>query len=171
MIVKNALAEGKPFSPEVLKDYEEVRKVAASMQKPSISYGSANKIFTEDKANKAREILRKKLGGINMGVPLDPEIIQAGIDLAGYHIEAGSRSFTSYAQKMISDLGDVVRPYLKSFYMAVRNYPGFDKTGMNNEAEVDEIDENAIDIAGEKAKIESKGGEEDAIRGGAEPTR
>ena len=41
-------------------------------------FGSENKIFTEDKANKAREILRKKLGGINMGVPLNPDLIQTG---------------------------------------------------------------------------------------------
>lgn len=124
------------------------------------AYGSANKLFTEDKANKARELLRKKLGGIHMGVPLDPEIIQAGIDLAGYHIEAGARTFDAYARKMISDLGDVIRPYLKSFYMAVRNYPGFDKEGMNNEAEVDQVDETTIDIAEKETKIESTGGTE-----------
>ena len=68
----------------------------------------------------------------------------AGIDLAGYHIEAGARKFVDYARKMIEDIGDAVRPYLKSFYMAARYYPGFDKTGMNTEAELGEIDESCV---------------------------
>ena len=110
------------------------------------AYGSTNKIFTKDKADKAREILRKKLGGIHMGVPLDPEIIQAGMDLAGYHIESGARSFAAYSKKMIEDLGDVIRPYLKSFYMAVRNYPGFDKTDMDNEAALDQVGEGIVTL-------------------------
>ena len=130
-------------------------KAAPAKTDPLIApFGSENKIFTEDKANKAREILKKKLSGLNMGVPLDPEIIQAGIDLAGYYIEGGSRSFTAYSTKMIGDLGDVIRPYLKSFYMAVRNYPGFDKTGMDNEAALDEIDEAIVTPEDKRAILE-----------------
>ena len=37
---------------------------------------------------------------------LDPEIVQAGITLAGYHIEAGARSFAAYTKAMIADLGE-----------------------------------------------------------------
>ena len=72
-----------------------------------------NTIFTEDAAAKARELLRRKLGQLNSG--LDPEMLQAGITLAGYHIEKGARSFSAYAQAMLADLGDAVRPYLKEF--------------------------------------------------------
>ena len=104
---------------------ESMQKAYASIKAEETAdqtaFGAGNKIFTEDKANRAREILRRKLSGLHMGVPLDPEIIQAGIDLAGYYIEGGSRSFVEYSRKMIADLGDAVRPYLKSFYMAVRN--------------------------------------------------
>ncbi len=112
-----------------------LEKMNPEPKKPSI--GANNKFFTEDKANRAREILRKKLGGVHMGVPLDPEIIQAGIDLAGYYIESGARKFKEYSVKMIADLGEAIRPYLKSFYLAVRNYPGFDNAGMNSEAELE----------------------------------
>jgi hypothetical protein len=121
-------------------------------------YDAGNKFFTKDKADKPREIKRKKLSGIHMGMPPDPEIFQAGIDLAGYHIEAGACTFDAYARKMIRDLGDAVRPYLKSFYMAIRNYPGFDKTGMNTETELDAIDENAIEILEKIDKLKTEGG-------------
>lgn len=141
------------FAEAILDYLKRKELLAEAEQAEATKFGSENKIFTEDKANKAREILRKKLSGIHMGVPLDPEIIQAGIDLAGYYIEGGSRSFVSYSKKMISDLGDMIRPYLKSFYMAVRNYPGFDKAGMDNEAALDEIDENKIDISEKKPII------------------
>ena len=90
----------------------------------------ANTIFTEDAAAKARELLRKKLGQVSSGI--DPEIMQAGITLAGYHIEKGARTFAAYAKAMLADLGSAIRPYLKSFYNALRDYPGFDPSGMDS---------------------------------------
>lgn len=95
---------------------------------------SANTIFTEDSAEKARALLRRKLGQLNSGV--DPEMLQAGITLAGYHIEKGARSFAAYARAMLGDLGDAVRPYLKSWYNALRDYPGFDASGMTEYSDV-----------------------------------
>ncbi len=92
-------------------------------------YGKANKIFTEDAAAKARELLKRKLGQLNAG--LDPEIVQAGITLAGYHIEAGARAFADYARAMINDLGEAARPFLRSWYEGARYYPGFDAEGMS----------------------------------------
>ena len=61
-----------------------------------------------------------------------------GITLAGYHIEKGARTFAAYAKAMVEDLGDAVKPYLKSWYMGVRYDPrasGFD--GMSSAAEVE----------------------------------
>lgn len=45
--------------------------------------------------------------------------MQAGITLAGYHIEKGARTFSAYAKAMVADLGEAVKPYLKSWYAAV----------------------------------------------------
>jgi hypothetical protein len=47
-------------------------------------------------------------------------LLQAGITLAGYHIEAGARKFGDFVRAMVGDLGEVVRPYLRSWYEAVR---------------------------------------------------
>jgi N12 class adenine-specific DNA methylase len=102
-------------------------------------FGAVNKLFTKDKADKAREILRAKLGQLNAGI--DPEMVTAGIDIAGYYIEGGFRTFKAYSAKMVEDLGEAVKPFLKSFYLAVRNYPGFDGKGMNTEAEIDSLEE------------------------------
>lgn len=97
---------------------------------------SENTVFTEDAAAKARELLRKKLGQINTGI--DPEIMQAGITLAGYHIEKGARTFAAYAKAMVEDLGDSVKPYLKSWYMGVKFDPrAADLDGMSPSSEVE----------------------------------
>ena len=101
---------------------------APTEKKPAKNYGKKNTIVKEDAAAKAREVLRKKLGQLNSGV--DPEILQAGITLAVYHVEAGARSFGDYSKAMVNDLGDVVRPYLRAWYEAARYYPGMDNEGM-----------------------------------------
>lgn len=111
--------------------------------KKDASTVSENTIFTEDAAEKARAILKKKLGQLNSG--LDPEMMQAGITLAGYHIEKGARTFAAYAKAMVEDLGESVKPYLKSWYMGVKYDPrasGFD--GMSGAGEVESADVDAL---------------------------
>jgi predicted RNA methylase len=106
-------------------------------QETKPEYGNKNKIFTKDAADKARELLKKKLSGTQLNTGLDPEIIQAGIQLAGYHIEAGARSFAEYSKAMIADIGEAIKPYLRSFYEGVRYYPGFDSKGMDSAENID----------------------------------
>lgn len=48
--------------------------------------------------------------GSQPNTDIDREITQAGIVLAGYHIEKGARTFAAFAQAMMDELGDVVRP-------------------------------------------------------------
>ncbi|MBB76647.1 MAG: hypothetical protein CMJ75_19240 [Planctomycetaceae bacterium] len=109
-----------------------------SKAKPAVT---ENKLFTEDAAEKARAIIRAKLAQVNTGV--DPELLQAGIALAGYHIEKGARTFAAYAKAMTDDMGDMVRPYLKSWFMAVKYDPrGATLEGMSSAAEVEAYDVN-----------------------------
>lgn len=117
-------------------------QAAAPKAKPAVS---ANKLFTDDAAAKARELLRKKLSGNTLNSGIDPELLQAGITLAGYHIEKGARTFAAYASAMLADLGEGARPYLKSWYMGVKYDPratAFD--GMSSAAEVEEADVNTF---------------------------
>ena len=135
--------EQKPETKPTIKEIADaskgqiiIGKPAATSQQPT--YGAANKIFTEDAAAKAREILRRKLGNLNAGI--DPEMMMAGIQLAGYHVEAGARKFTDYAKVMIEDIGEGIKPYLKSFYNSLRTWPEFDNTGMDSANDVDNFD-------------------------------
>jgi hypothetical protein len=99
------------------------------------AYGANNKTFTADAAEKARATLRAKLRQLNAG--LDPEMMHAGMMLAGFHIEAGARKFSDFAKAMVGDIGENIRPYLRSFYESVRHYPGFDNAGMTAGHEID----------------------------------
>ncbi len=110
-------------------------QVAPSPAPAPAGYGADNKVFTKDAADKAREILKRKLGQLSSGI--DPEILQAGITLAGYHIEAGARKFSDYAKAMIADLGEAARPFLRSWYEGVRYYPGIDTAGMTGASEIE----------------------------------
>ena len=121
------------------------------------TYGKKNKVFTEDAADKARELLRKKLSGTTLTSGIDTEIMQAGLTLAGYHVEAGARSFTDFAKAMIADMGEGVRPYLKSWYNALRDYPDFDAAGMTPYDEVAAIDVETIDVSSSDSNLEQPG--------------
>lgn len=116
--------------------------------------GADNKLFTQDAAEKARALLKSKLKNLNSGV--DPEMMQAGITLAGFHIEAGARSFVAYSKAMIQDLGEGIKPFLRSFYEGVRYYPGFDSEGMNTPEFVDEYlkgEDSTLPSAKEEATV------------------
>jgi N12 class adenine-specific DNA methylase len=118
----------------------EAEQAQAENQRPQVS---ENTIFTEDAAEEARRILMASLGQVNSGI--DPKVMQAGITLAGYHIEKGARTFAAYAKAMTNDLGEMVKPYLKSWYMGVKYDPraaGFD--GMDDAATVDAADIDAL---------------------------
>lgn len=76
---------------------------------------NGNKLVSEERYEELKKRMRAKLGGqMNMGI--DPEILAIGTEMAVYHIEKGLRKFSDYSKAMIDDLGDAIRPYLKSFY-------------------------------------------------------
>jgi len=132
----------------------DTRKLPFRRPAPAKLAVSANTIFTEDAAAKARALIKAKLKGNQLNSGIDPELMQAGITLAGYHIEKGARSFAAYAAAMIEDLGDVAKPYLKSWYMAVRFDPraaGFD--GMSPSSEVESADVDAISATQESEDV------------------
>jgi hypothetical protein len=97
-------------------------------------YGAGNKTFTADAAQKARDRIRAKLSQLNTG--FDPEMMQDGFTIAGFHIEAGVRKFRDFAKVMVADLTPAVRPYLNTFYNSVRDFHGFDNAGMDEHATV-----------------------------------
>lgn len=93
---------------------------------------SGNKLVTDERYAELRERMRRKLGGqMNMGI--DPEILAIGTEMAVYHIEKGARKFVDFAKRMIEDLGDMIRPYLKAFYNGARELPEVAESGLADE--------------------------------------
>ena len=111
------------MSDEFRPDESPVDKAARIAKKEEVKKNpSGNVLVTDDEYETLKKRMRMKLRGqLNMGI--DPEILEIGISMAVYHIERGARKFTEYAKAMIDDMGDDIRPYLKSFYNGVRDLP------------------------------------------------
>jgi N12 class adenine-specific DNA methylase len=106
--------------------------------KPAVS---ENTVFTQDayEAAKARFKARHKGTQFNSGI--DPDDLRDGLEMAGFHIEKGARTFAAYAEAMLADLGENIRPYLKSWYLAVKFDPRAAAfTGMDSSAAVEAVD-------------------------------
>lgn len=111
---------------------EQTAKVEQEQTTKSDGYGANNKLVSRDRYEELKKRMRQKLGGqLNMGI--DPEILAIGTEMAAYHIEAGARKFADYARHMIADLGDAIRPYLKSFYNGARDLPEVQEAGLADE--------------------------------------
>lgn len=106
---------------------EPVEEKPAEEKKPE--YGANNKVISKERYEELKKRMIKKLGQLNFG--MDPELIEIGCEMTAYHLEAGARKFADYAKAMINDVGDVIRPYLKSLYNAARDYPDVVEAGLN----------------------------------------
>jgi hypothetical protein len=131
---------------EVLQKPDIAKKVGKSetiQQKPdtkSPEYGSKNKLVTKDRYKE----LSKKIRG-SMFAAATPEMIE----LAVYHIEAGSRSFADFSKAIIEEFGSKSKPYLKSMYEGAKDFMkkgGVSTADMTSSKEVDTA------IAEEKGK-------------------
>lgn len=132
------------MSDEFRPDESPVDKAARIAKKEEVKKNpSGNVLVTDEQYEELKKRMRMKLRGqLNMG--LDPQIMEIGSMMAVYHIERGARKFTEYAKRMIEDMGDDIRPYLKVFYNSARDLSkafdyGLDKE-MNSYAEVEDFD-------------------------------
>lgn len=111
----------KPFA-----EYKQIQETAHEIEttaKPA--YGANNKIITQERYNELREQMRKKLNNLNVG--FDPEVFSIGAQMAMFHIESGAHKFADFAKRMVDDLGDAIRPYLKASYEGARAMPGMEE--------------------------------------------
>jgi N12 class adenine-specific DNA methylase len=145
---------------------------AGPLASEKAGYGESNKIFTKDAADKARAILRAKLGGSQLNAGFDPEIAAAGLTLAGYHIEAGAHKFADFAHEMVADFGEAIRPYLRGFYENARHYPDFEPArNMSTPEEIDRAIEDAANATQHPGTLRTGGNGEGTEDGGGAATR
>lgn len=97
-----------------------------SEEKPNSKYGESNKVFTEDVLKQALKDLHNYMNRAHSGV--DPVLLEIGIKILGYHVEAGSRKFiqavtdTYTTLKQNNFTKDQIRELskqFKSWYMAL----------------------------------------------------
>lgn len=79
-------------------------------------YGDKQARYDELKAK-----LKGKLNNLNAGI--DPELFAIGVEMAAIKIEMGVKKFSQFAKEMVEELGDAIKPYLKSIYNGVRDLP------------------------------------------------
>ena len=114
-------------------------------KEPVAKKTNGNKLVSEERYEELKKRMRAKLGGqMNMGI--DPEILAIGTEMAVYHIEKGLRKFSDYSKAMIDDLGDAIRPYLKSFYNGARDLPEVGDNGWDKDMTTYE-DVRSFDVA------------------------
>ena len=136
------IQEGEPQAlPQTPPLARAIPPVAPDISAPT--YGATNKLVSRERAEEVRKRLRDKLNQLNVGI--DPEMLSLGAELAVFHLEAGAHSFAQFVKSITQDVGEKARPYLKSWYLAARNWPGMDKSGMQTEQELDAISDEEID--------------------------
>lgn len=140
-----------------LSDYATPVKPKKATSKKAKTEQPQKRLVSDERYAELRERMRKKLGQLNVGI--DPEIIGIGAEMAVYHLENGAIKFADYARNMIADLGDAIRPFLKSLYSAARDYPGVEGTELGNNMtpydEVRNIDVNSITLNVEENERET----------------
>lgn len=103
------------------------RKKAAPKQKPEpepeTEKKARSKWFNEEDQDEAADLIRKmkaRLRGGNLysGIPIDVELLELGCRLGYLIMKKGARKLHEYAQAMIENVGDGIRPYIKQFYNA-----------------------------------------------------
>lgn len=75
-----------------------------------------------------RDALNKNRGNLTMGGGMltneGAEALTIGIKMGYLYVKSGVRQFNEFATTLITEIGEDVRPLLKSIYNAVRDYPG-----------------------------------------------
>ena len=102
-------------------------------------------LVSDERMQELKARMKKKLRGqLNAGV--DPEVLAIGLELAVGYIDRGLSKFSRFAEMLINDLGEEVRPYIKAFYNGARDMPELVESGLS--AEMDSYDAvNGFDIA------------------------
>jgi len=168
--VAKALDEGKPVPENVLSEYNDTLKklsdkqaaeVEKSKQKAKKESGQENKLVSKERYEELKARLKGKLTNLNSG--FDPELFAIGTEMAAFHIESGARKFVDFAKGMISEFGEAIIPYLKSFYLGAKNFPGINIEGMDKASFVEDFEISELNKTEEKPEeIQAKIQEEEA---------
>lgn len=140
--VKYAAAKGD-IVPSVLAEYPRLQQRYGGelVVKPIFEKPGESTLSPEKEARLAE--LKKRLAAklnTELRSGFDPEMFAIGAEMTALYVEKGVKTFAAFAKRMVAELGDAVKPYLKSFYNGARDMPGVDATGMDSADTVSKAD-------------------------------
>ena len=89
--------------------------------------------------------LRKRIEAMDAPA-FDADVFSSGLEISAFCIRNGYVKFLDFAHKMLSDVGNCIRPFLKSLYSGVRYCPGLEafREQMSSADFVDLVDPEGI---------------------------
>ena len=140
LISQRRMMQAVEHTNEVAEQQEKEEKEEARVKNEG-QFG----LVSDERMQELKARMKKKLRGqLNAGV--DPEVLAIGLELAVGYIDRGLSKFSRFAETLINDLGEEVRPYIKAFYNGARDMPELVESGLS--AEMDSYDAvNGFDIA------------------------
>ncbi len=124
--VYNPKDSGLDFNGDVSKeDFNDALKDLRSLLGVSDDEGDVGFLFRDD--DELTKEQRKKIKG-------------AGLSVTQVLVDNGMVKFSDYANKMVSLIGDKIRPWLKSFYEGIRWEPGYESVKFTPSDEVARFD-------------------------------
>ncbi len=129
--VYNPKDSGLDFNGDVSKeDFNDALKDLRSLLGVSDDEGDVGILFRDDDALTKEQ--RKKIKA-------------AGLSVTQVLVDNGMVKFSDYANKMVSLIGDKIRPWLKSFYEGIRWEPGYESVEFTPSDEVARFDVQSFD--------------------------
>lgn len=129
--VYNPKDSGLDFNGDVSKeDFNDALKDLRSLLGVSDDEGDAGILFRDD--DELTKEQRKKIKA-------------AGLSVTQVLVDNGMVKFSDYANKMVSLIGDKIRPWLKSFYEGIRWEPGYESVEFTPSDEVARFDVHNFD--------------------------
>lgn len=116
-------ASRKKSTPKKKPEPAQAETQAEAEPQPEAEKKARSKWFNEEDQDEAADIIRKmkaRLRGGNLysGIPIDVELLELGCRLGYLIMKKGARKLHEYAEAMIENVGDGIRPYIKQFYNA-----------------------------------------------------
>lgn len=122
--LEKAVADRDVYAARLL-EVEAKRAATRESRAAPGKYGESNKIVSRERADAIKAELREMFSATTLRSGFDavsalPKLAELGV----YHLEAGARTFTKWAAKMVADGGDGVKPHLDAAWIEAHKQVG-----------------------------------------------
>ena len=119
--VSKAQDDAQKQADKVFQDF--VTETIATNNKP-ITLSEKSSAFLENQANKAMERIKERRRQGRMFSGIDPSDVGDYSIIGAHYINKGLRNFSAWSAKMVSEIGEYIKPYLKQIWEASKKLKG-----------------------------------------------